>query len=220
MDIKAIVERIELRIGQLKASDPNVSARSISLAAGLSGDGIRNLQRAAAKPLREKGGATGETIASLARALNVSLDWLMNGVGSSDDPWSEPSGFAESARQFVHKSGDPESDAVLTAAKLFGQRPGVDVWIVSDDSMLLEGFRQGDHILVDSRAAHRVAEGQIVLAQVYDDDTGTARTILRRFDPPFLMPASRDVATKPDMLDAARIVGVVTARWNAVVLPH
>lgn len=74
IDIKAVYARI---LQRLRAT--GLSAYKASKNAGLSGDAIRNIQRAAASGAKK--GVTAETIAALADALGTTPGWLMEGKG-------------------------------------------------------------------------------------------------------------------------------------------
>lgn len=79
--------------------------------------------------------------------------------------------------------------------------------------MILDGFAEGDFMLVDQHAEPKA--GDAVIAQVYDWDRGTATTVLRRFDPPVLTAASTNPSEwKPLSIESVKIMGVVTASWR------
>lgn len=74
------------------------------------------------------------------------------------------------------------------------------------------GILPGDVVRIDM--ARAPAAGDVVCAQSYDIERGTARTILRLFDPPFLLTRALDPAAhaKPHLVDGVqvKIMGVVT----------
>ena len=76
-----------------------------------------------------------------------------------------------------------------------------------DDSMNLSGILPGD--IVISELDRACKPGQIVIAQHYQGQG--AKTITRRYQPPFLMPHSTQAAFKPISLekDEARLVSPV-----------
>lgn len=125
-------------------------------------------------------------------------------------------GFADSdAVPFVHRGA--EDRAIPTIAEAFGQRPGVDIWLVKTAALALMGYMPGDHMLVDTHAAERVKPGDVVVAQAYDNARGAAATLLRRFEPPVLVAAS----TAPEdrrvhVVDGTNVVirGKVIASWR------
>jgi hypothetical protein len=86
-----------------------------------------------------------------------------------------------------------------------------DVWRVETDAVNLEGIVPGDLVLVNGHETPR--SGDVVVAQIYDDDTGNAETVLRVYEPPFLMQHSTGAAqAKPLLVDGERVAirGVVT----------
>lgn len=71
-----ILKRIEERLEAL-----NLSPRAASLKAGLSGDAIRNIQRAVQTG---RDGASTSTIVKLAPVLHTTAAWLIDGLGSPE----------------------------------------------------------------------------------------------------------------------------------------
>ncbi|WP_226783164.1 helix-turn-helix domain-containing protein [Oceaniglobus trochenteri] len=133
-----------------------------------------------------------EQAQAFAEVLNVPLDEVLKRAGVLDEPKAQTfaPGFAESDAA-PYRAAIPEMRKAQTVAEYFGgNRPGVDVWRVQSQSMLLAGYQLDDFILVDTHAADRAAPGDAVLAQVYDWNQGTARTVFRRFSPPVLVAAS------------------------------
>ena len=103
---------------------------------------------------------------------------------------------------------------------LGGGRPGLDVWRVSNRAMVLDGYIEGDFILVDHNVTTSTAAGRTVIAQVYDWQSGTAATLLRRYDPPVLTSASADPEDrKVHVVDDKNVAikGVVVASWRGGV---
>ncbi len=95
---------------------------------------------------------------------------------------------------------------------LWPGRANADLWQVKSRALELAGYLPGDFVVVDLDRAP--AGGDVVCAQVYDWDTRTAQTILRLYEPPFLMPASQSALfRKPEIVDDDRVVikGVVVA---------
>ncbi|WP_090848764.1 hypothetical protein [Paracoccus alkenifer] len=88
MNITDVLIRIDERLAEMKVDGRGMSDRSLSLEATGSTDTIRNWRRQAtgAKPTA---GANIATIAKVARALNVSADWLLTGEGERSLPQSQ-----------------------------------------------------------------------------------------------------------------------------------
>lgn len=63
-------------------------------------------------------------------------------------------------------------------------------WRITNEVLNLEGFRPGDIVDFDLQA--RPQRGDIVVAQVYDQQQGTAETVLRQYQPPYLVTRSSD----------------------------
>lgn len=87
MNITDVLIRIDERLAELKADGRAMTDRSLSLEATGSTDTIRNWRRQAkdAKPA----GANIATIAKVAKALNVSADWLLTGEGERSLPQNQ-----------------------------------------------------------------------------------------------------------------------------------
>ncbi len=77
---------------------------------------------------------------------------------------------------------------------------------LSSEVLDLEGFRPGDIIEFDMSS--RPEPGDIVVAQVYNFQNGTADTVLRLFEPPHLLTRSSDrsIDTRPLYVDGERVV--------------
>jgi len=131
---------------------------------------------------------------AFSEVLQVSLDEVLARAGALEAPAARRlvPGFSES--DAVIFEGKPSEDhATQAIADAFGgNRPGVDVWTVKSGSMALAGYLPGDFLLVDSHQSETCRAGDVVIAQNYDNQTGTAKTVLRRFQPPVLLAASAD----------------------------
>lgn len=95
----------------------------------------------------------------------------------------------------------------------FPVKPGLNqgIWRITNATLNLDGYKAGDYLLVDMTV--KPDPGDIVCAQVYNFQRGTAETVLRRFQPPYLLVRSTDprIDPKPLYVDGERvvIVGVV-----------
>lgn len=156
---------------------------------------------------------------AFARVLNVTVDEVLRRAGALEDPEAQTlrPGFADSdAMPFTGRGGAAEATGT-TAQSLGGGRPGIDVWTVRSDALLLRGFLPGDHILVDTHQSERCKSGDIVMAQLYNWQTGTAETILRIYEPPVLVMASAGpAAPMTRVVDGQNVVikGKVIASWR------
>lgn len=109
--------------------------------------------------------------------------------------------------------------AAVTAMK--GGHASVEALQVQSDD--LQGIRlfRGDILMVDTNATPKA--GDIVCAQMFDMSIGRPRTILRLYDPPYLLSGGTShVARRPETADGrtVTIIGVVIARLSAREMLH
>lgn len=156
---------------------------------------------------------------AFAQALDVPLDEVLRHAGTLDREEGRAlrHGMAEGDVVAFHAA--PDDSNINRLAVYFGAgRPGVDIWQVKGRSMMLGGYLPGDFILVDQHQAERCRAGDVVIAQRYDMQTGTASTILRRYEPPVLVAASQDPDDlRPIVVDQTNTVirGKVIASWRS-----
>jgi hypothetical protein len=158
-----------------------------------------------------------ELAAAFAKVLQVDVATVLEkaGVAAPQTVVQLRPGFSDSdATPFEGQDRKPKS----IAAVLGLDRNGVDVWRMKSQAMCLVGILAGDFLLVDTHAADRVQAGDIVVAQLYNNNAGTATTVIRRFEPPVLVAAS----SAPDdqrvhIVDGINVVirGRVAASWRA-----
>lgn len=131
----------------------------------------------------------------------------------------QPQGFANDAAPWVPQLDDRERERVEDmASHLIKGHGGRHIWQVKNRVMILDGFAEGDFMLVDQHMEPK--SGDAVIAQVYDWNRGTATTVLRRFDPPVLIAASANPSEwKPLSIESVKIMGVVTASWRVRAAP-
>lgn len=90
-----------------------------------------------------------------------------------------------------------------------GDRNGVEPWVVRGWSLDLLGIMPGDVLVIDQN--RRPKGGDIVIAQITDLVTGHTETVMRRFEPPFIVTHSAKLGpTRPEAVDENRvsIIGV------------
>lgn len=157
---------------------------------------------------------------AFAEALQVPLDEVLLRAGVTDEPTAQKvaPGFSESdAAPWVGSPGE-KARMTTTAESLGGGQPGIDTWTVKSLAMAAGGYLPGDTILVDTHQSERCKPGDVVLAQNYNWKTGTAETILRRFEPPVLVTASTDPQDgRVLVVDGNNVVikGKVIASWRS-----
>lgn len=157
---------------------------------------------------------------AFAAELDVSLDEVMLHAGllDEDEAAAMAPGFSEGdATPYASAPGIRKDRAQARAAVFGGDRPGVDVWTVQSRACLFNGLLPGDSVLVDTHQSERARAGDLVLAQIYDYSTGSARTVLRRFEPPVLVAASPDPADNGvHVVDGRNVLirGRIIASWR------
>jgi transcriptional regulator with XRE-family HTH domain len=162
-----------------------------------------------------------ELARAFAEALQVPLATVLEKAGAADAPVAQQlaPGFGESDAAPWLDAPRPNDPNRAIATALGADRPGVDVWRVKGMAMALAGYLMGDFILVETPAADRARAGDVVLAQVYRA-TGrdmTARTILRRLEPPVLVAASADPEDgRVHVVDGVNVLvrGKVISSWR------
>lgn len=79
------------------------------------------------------------------------------------------------------------------------------------------GYMPGDYLLLDTLSAERVHQGEVVVAQVYDNARNISTFVLRRFEPPVLVAASASLDDRRvQIVDGVNVViiGKVIASWR------
>lgn len=114
-------------------------------------------------------------------------------------------------------NGRNDYEAKILAKHLGGDKPGIDVWEVSNNAMQLGGYLPGDHIVVNSQQSELCKAGDVVIAQRHDGKSGKSSMILRRFEPPVLVSASPNPLEQRVYVvdgDNVAIMGKVIASWR------
>jgi DNA-binding phage protein len=123
-----------------------------------------------------------------------------------------PAFFENEGEPFDYLSAERPKTRVDTAlAALIGDRPAADPWRLASTVLEDAGYLPGDILVVDLNA--RPVEGDVVCAQVYQWQKGTADTVFRIYKPPFLLAATRILLLrKPLLVDNETVIikGVVT----------
>jgi len=156
---------------------------------------------------------------AFADVLQVPLDEVLRRAGVLDEPQARTirPGFSDGdAAIWIGKK--TEAGKVDTVAAAFGgDAPGIDVWQMNSGAMALDGLLPGDFLLIDSHQSELCRAGDVVVAQNYDWQTGSATSLIRRFEPPVLVAASSDPDSKRVLVvDGNNVVikGKVIASWR------
>lgn len=155
-----------------------------------------------------------------AEVLGVPLNDVLHRAGllteNEPGPTAAPiAGFGEgdAAPYTPGPAREAQHNAIAGA---MGAGPGVDVWQVKTDCLLMAGYHPGDRILVDTHQSERCRSGDVVIAQAYNR-YGSASTLLRRYQAPFLVTQTAGAAAPlVDMVDGNNVVirGKVVACWR------
>lgn len=178
MNMQAILERIAARSAELGISEAALSQK------GGSRDLIRNWRRAL-----EKGqtvNARYSSLAQIARALNVSEDWLLHGKTGAALTARSDRGMAESASPFKLRPVETNPDDTMAQIRaIFGHHvttPGL--FRVNSDLPAFQ-FAIGDIVLAD--LARLPEPGEIALVSLTDEISARSTTTLWRYVPPYLI---------------------------------
>jgi hypothetical protein len=129
------------------------------------------------------------------------------------DPSAPPTfrGLAEDAVPFETRDADV---GILAAIKaLVGGRKAADPWTMRTRALDRIGYLPGDIVLVD--LGRRPEAGDAVCAQVYDWRRAAAETVMRLYEPPYLVAASLDEGLRrPLVVDNEQVI------IKGVLLPH
>lgn len=122
-----------------------------------------------------------------------------------------PEGFDEGESTPFDPADFPGLERAIAAA--IGSNPNVVAWVLKSSALENAGYRNGDILIVDQAATPR--EGDVVCAQIYDQDGG-AETAFRIYHRPYLVAASNAPRfLAPRIVDArVELRGVVIASFR------
>lgn len=102
---------------------------------------------------------------------------------------------------------DTDATEILGDATPTALQPGPNqgVWRINSRAVELAGFLPGDQVLFDFEATPQ--PGHLVVAQHYNLDRGSAETLIRIYEPPYLTVRTMDpaVASEPLLIDGKRV---------------
>lgn len=179
MQMQAILDRITRRREELGLSEAAVAQK------GGSRDLIRNWRRALDRG--QTISARYDSLTSIARALHVSVDWLMHGTGEAEaaPARSTPPGLSEPVTPFTlapHATREDDPQASLRA--IFGKTATTPGLFRINRNLPAFELAKGDVVLAD--LARLPEPGEIAVVTVSDDETAAATTMICRYLPPYL----------------------------------
>lgn len=171
--------------------------------AGVSPASIYNFIRGDSDSLNQR------TLDRLAAAAGVTAEALTSGTVTA---LREP----EDVAYLPEGQGGNYYPAII--AVLHPGRDKAFPMLCGSTAMNLSGFLPGDTLIVDPEAVPR--DGDAVIVQVYDDNTGTAETLFRGLEGAYLIPRSTDAGFRPETFepDRVRLVGVAIDRFRGRAL--
>ncbi|WP_127523641.1 helix-turn-helix transcriptional regulator [Mesorhizobium sp. Z1-4] len=116
-------------------------------------------------------------------------------------------GFGESEAVPYDKHSEERLPAWVEAAIAAhkSNRPGVEPWVMRGWALDLLGVYPGDVLMIDQN--RRARAGDVVCAQLTDLATGRAETVMRRFEPPYIVTHSAKTGpSRPEPVDDERVV--------------
>lgn len=126
-------------------------------------------------------------------------------------------GLSEATR-FDAREEDGELASIVNL--ILRGRSNVEAWRLKTLALESAGYLPGDILFVNQLADHEQARPQdAICAKVVDYQRGSAETVWRIFDPPFLVAAAQDrTAYKPILVDGERvkIAGIIRESFR----PH
>lgn len=125
------------------------------------------------------------------------------------------SGFSEETAPYKAATKGDDSLISRMVAQALKDRPNAAPWLLKSRAIKDAGYLPGDILIADASAAPQA--GDIVCAQVYDLRQGTAETVFRILEPPYLLAAGSDPSLrKPLLVDNERVIvmGTVTETFR------
>lgn len=162
---------------------------------------------------RQLGLRSGVSPATINRALDTDGSFVMSTsiMSKISDAFGEPMPTALTrSGALARPAGFSESDLVAYAGpdKTASGKPEINHgrWKIANEVLDIEGFRPGD--VLDFDLSMKPEPGDFVVAQVYNLQRGTADTILRQYQPPYLLTRSTDrsIDARPLYVDGERVV--------------
>lgn len=133
-------------------------------------------------------------------------------------PGRNRAGFAEpDAVAFANDNGDHQDWVRQAVAAARAGKNGIEAWVMKGAALDGLGILPNDVVLIDHNLKPKA--GDVVVVQIVDYATGSAETVMRVFQPPFVVGHSiRLGPIRPEHVDEERVsvtgtsIGVLRAR--------
>lgn len=122
--------------------------------------------------------------------------------------------FSAEASPFDPASDNDQLTGKMVELALRG-RNNAQAWLLQTRALEGAGYLPGDIVITDSSASFRA--GDAVAAQVVDARSGTAETVFRLIEPPYLISLSHEMQfRKPVLIDNDRVIviGAITQSFR------
>lgn len=190
-----------------------ISQADLAKSTGLSNGYVSRVERGIKHP-------GGKTMLVIAKALGSTVEELFGAAQETFEPAPRDFVGSELQPRVLSSAHDAMGSELLRASRKIelafgGPANNVHVSRLRSDSLAALGYMPGDFVLVDYRDPGSAAAGDIVEAAVEHEPTGEWETVLRRLDPPFLMPASASQKHRAHTLGPhTQLRGIVIASWR------
>lgn len=156
--------------------------------------------------IEAKSGVDKATLYRWLRADNEISPRLDSVMRVADSLGVAPPGASEGGRRPGFAEGDAQPYDGPPPADMANLAPNMSLWRISSRALELAGVLPGDVALLDQGAPAR--GGDVVIAQIYDFERGSAETKIRFFDGLYLQTRTMDKALdeRPIQVDGERAV--------------
>lgn len=186
---------IERLLAHARQRDARATLTSIARAAGLNANTLTRFMSHA----NEDGALSTRTLRAVAAAAGYPItsdvlgEQTASAIGGLREPEAEP---------YQPQPSDPLDPAI---AAMITQYPHAAPFTLRSRALEYEGYRMGDVLIVDLTASPQA--GNVVCVQIFDVQSGEARTAFRLFEPPYLIAAGPvDDARRPRLIDSDTVV--------------
>ncbi len=191
---------------QAVATHLNLSPSQLALNSGMAASTVTRFTN-------DKSGKATITQASLEKIAKYS------GFRPGQMPGRARAGMAEPDTIPLHHDVTAWPKWVLSAIEAAkGGRNGVEAWVMKGAALDGIGVMPGDILIIDQNA--RAKTGDVVLAQVVDMVSGSAETVMRLYQAPFLTTHSMRLGPgRPEQVDDDRVT-IAGVRIGTIRIEH
>lgn len=185
----------------------NLSPSQLALNAGMAASTLTRY-------LNDNSGQVGLTEKTLEKIASYS------GFRPGQYPGGNRAGFSEADAVPYNATSAAELPSWVSLAirEAKGGRNDIEAWVMKGGALDAAGVLPGDILIFDQNA--RARSGDIVLAQIVDYANDAAETVIRLYQPPYLITHSMRLGpTRPEQVDEDR-VSIVAVSCGIIRLSH